>query len=301
MIKWSKLTCRVRVIKFFCASDATKQYVEPTKLSSQIISKFYTPLDPAARQALTASPLAPGTAATLAQLRDPTRRPTEPYTPLQANIDQFVPEQPLQLPAHKLLTALRRSRKGAAPGPSGLTADTLRLVLDDETTTALFVEVCQHLAQARVPLNIAQAIGLGRMVALTKPNGGIRGLVIGDVLRRVIARCIAQVFATQFHVACAPHQFALSTRAGTGAVVHALTATTQSSNSNTILSIDGVGAYDTISRNSMLSGLFHTPEANRCLPFVLGWLHRCCCIPLPWLFCGKGLTRGVASLVGLAL
>ena len=33
----------------------------------------------------------------------------------------------------------------------------------------------------------------------------------------------------------------------------------------------------------------------------LGWLHRCCCIPLPWLFCGKGLTRVVASLVGLAL
>ena len=127
----------------------------------------------------------------------------------------------------QILTALRRSRKGAAPGPSGLTADTLRLVLDDETTTALFVEVCQHLAQARVPLNIAQAIGLGRMVALTKPNGGIRGLVVGDVLRRVIARCIAQVFATQFHAACAPHQFALSSRAGTGAVVHALTATTQ--------------------------------------------------------------------------
>ena len=131
----------------------------------------------AARQALTASPLAPGTAATLAQLRDPTRRPTEPYTPLQANIDQFVPEQPLQLPAHKLLTALRRSRKGAAPGPSGLTADTLRLVLDDEATTTLFVEVCQHLAQARVPPNIAQAIGLGRMVALTKPNAASQALL----------------------------------------------------------------------------------------------------------------------------
>lgn len=43
------------------------------------------------------------------------------------------------------------------------------------------------------------------------------------------------------------------------------------SNSSTILSIDGVGAYDTISRNSMLSGLFHTPEANRCLPFVRLW------------------------------
>ena len=44
--KWSKLTCRVRVIKIFCASDVAKQYIEPTKLSAQVISKIYPPLDP---------------------------------------------------------------------------------------------------------------------------------------------------------------------------------------------------------------------------------------------------------------
>eukprot|EP00438_Fugacium_kawagutii_P019012 Skav234570 [mRNA] locus=scaffold2869:154343:155107:+ [translate_table: standard] len=90
----------------------------------------------AARQALTATPPAPGTEETLAQLRDPARRPTEPYAALHPDICQHAPAQPLQLPPSKLLTALRRSRKGAAPGPSGLTADTLRLVLDDESTTA---------------------------------------------------------------------------------------------------------------------------------------------------------------------
>ena len=69
----------------------------------------------AARQALTASPLAPGTAATLAQLRDPTRRPTEPYTPLQANIDQFVPEQPLHPPTNSHNSATLQ--KGCRPRP----------------------------------------------------------------------------------------------------------------------------------------------------------------------------------------
>ena len=69
----------------------------------------------AARQALTASPLAPGTAATLAQLRDPTRRPTEPYTPLQANIDQFVPEQPLRPPTNSHSSATLQ--KGCRPRP----------------------------------------------------------------------------------------------------------------------------------------------------------------------------------------
>ena len=144
-------------------------------------------------------------------------------------------------------------------------------MLDDDATTALFVDVCQLLAQARVPPNIAKAIGLGRLVALQKPNGGVRGLVVGDVLRRVVSRCIAQMFSSHIHTACSPQQFALSTRAGTGAVLHALTTATEHNHNSTILSIDGIGAYDNISRNSMLQGLCNTPEANRCLPYVRLW------------------------------
>ena len=51
-------------------------------------------------------------------------------------------------------------------------------------------------------------------------------------------------------------------------MVHALTAVTEANPTHTILSVDGVGAYDNISRNSMLQGLRDVPEANRCLPFV---------------------------------
>ena len=34
---------------------------------------------------------------------------------------------------------------------------------------------------------VASLLGLSHLVALQKPNGGIRGLVIGDVLRRLVA------------------------------------------------------------------------------------------------------------------
>ena len=89
-----------------------------------------------------------------------------------------------------------------------------------------------------------------------------------DLLRRMVARCLAHTYATPIHQACQPHQFALSTRAGTEAVVHALTAATEQTPDLTILSIDGVGAFDTISRQAMLQGLAAVPEANRCIPFV---------------------------------
>ena len=85
----------------------------------------------AARQALLASPLAPGNDATLAELRDPARRPTEPYAPLESSVLNWSPPSPVALAPHLLLANLRRSRRGAAPGPSGHTAEIVRLLLDD--------------------------------------------------------------------------------------------------------------------------------------------------------------------------
>jgi hypothetical protein len=98
-------------------------------------SPRHTAVRSAARQALTASALAPGTDQTLQQLRDPVRRPTNQYpAPAETVQPTRIPHPDPDLPANQLLTNLRRARKGAAPGPSGLTAETLRLVLDDEHT-----------------------------------------------------------------------------------------------------------------------------------------------------------------------
>ncbi|CAE7234973.1 unnamed protein product [Symbiodinium sp. CCMP2592] len=99
----------------------------------------------AAGRALTAEPLAPATNATLAELRDPMRRPPEPY---------------------------------------GATNEHLRILLDDEVDSQLLHCAAQRLAQADVPAAALAALRVGRIVALQKPDGrGIRALVIGDVLR----------------------------------------------------------------------------------------------------------------------
>ena len=81
------------------------------------------------------------------------------------------------LAASTVLGNLRRARKGAAAGPTGYTAEFCRLALDDEATSSSFVRAASALAQASVPPCIAAAFGLGRMVALQKPNGrpGDRG------------------------------------------------------------------------------------------------------------------------------
>ena len=146
-----------------------------------------------------------------------------------------------------MLSNLRRARKGAAPGPSGFTAEIARVVLDDEESSQAFVDVATLLAQAQIPPAILPAFGLGRVVALTKPSGGTRGLVVGDFFRRIVARTLAQQFAGAVEEAC-PHQYALGNRAGLDALVHAVQARCAHDPNLTVVSLDASAAYDGISR-----------------------------------------------------
>ena len=65
---------------------------------------------------------------------------------------------------------LRTSRRRAAGGPSGTTTEHLR----HELFTAI------------------DLIIVGRLTALSKPDGGVRGTVASDVIRRLVARTMSQ-------------------------------------------------------------------------------------------------------------
>ena len=94
----------------------------------------------AAARALTAQPLAPGTLETLQELRDPARRPPSLARPVPLDAQAFQPPSPLVLNSARLVSNLRSARRGAAPGPSGATAEHYRILLDDEESTSLLCE-----------------------------------------------------------------------------------------------------------------------------------------------------------------
>ena len=129
----------------------------------------------------------------------------------------------------------------------------------------LLVAAAHRLAQADVPDAVAAGLRLGRMV---KPSGGVRALVMGDVFHRLVSRTLAQQFSTPLQEACAPYQYALSTRSGAEALARALRVATDSSTSTTVVSLDGVGAYDHISRRCMFDGLFASPALAPLIPLV---------------------------------
>ena len=154
----------------------------------------------AARQALEGASMAPRTSATLRALSDPEQRAPVPREGLSREVQQADPAEQLELAPMEFLTCLRKARRGAAPGPNDI---------ESEADSELFTRVGSLMAVARVPHFILEATRLGRLT-LSKPDGGVRGIVVGDILRRLVAR-------TTF-------QYALSTKAGCECVTRILQA-----------------------------------------------------------------------------
>ena len=84
-----------------------------------------------------------------------------------------------------------------------------------------------------------------------------------------MAGTLAREYNDDFEAGCAPFQYVLSTKAGTECVARTLRAVSELDPRKTIISIDGVGAFDHITRASMLSALRCQPRAKELLPFVL--------------------------------
>ena len=58
------------------------------------------------------------------------------------------------------------------------------------------------------------------LTALQKPNGGVRGIVAGDIVRRLVSRTVSQQMMEKVQVATAPFQFAMATKNSCECIAH---------------------------------------------------------------------------------
>ena len=128
-----------------------------------------------ARQALEGAQLASGDQATLNAIRNPTRRPPQLRDLLPEELVTFQPQVKFQLDRDQFCRNLRSARMGAAGGLLAMTTEHLRLLLDDVRGLRLLGEVAERLARAGVPAEVIRLVRGGRLTALAKPDGGVRG------------------------------------------------------------------------------------------------------------------------------
>ena len=154
---------------------------------------------------------------------------------------------------------LRTSRRGAAAGPSGMTSDHLRPLLDHVRDSHLLFLLADQLAKEQTPASVNDASRLSRLTALQSA---------GDCHWRHHAEIGGTHHVSPAQQGCGVRQYAMTTRAGTECIAHALQGLTESNPQYTILTVDGTGAFDLISRASMLGALRDVEGGSQALPFV---------------------------------
>ena len=179
---------------------------------------------------------------TLNALRDEYGRPPVPRDPIPEEILRAVAARPFELDKDEFLHCLRTARRGAAGGPTGMRTEHLRPLNDADCN--MFHEVAESFAQASIPEEILAALRVEQMTALQKPNGGVRGIVVGDVIRRLVAKTMTKHFMARFETATKPFPHALATRAGCESIAHAVQVASDRDPRATVLSFDGVGAFE---------------------------------------------------------
>ena len=228
-----------------------------------------------ARTLLTSSGIAPGSQETLDELTNVDLRPIELSQELPTAAMEFQPQDQLDLDPKQLLQALRSAGRGSAPDLAGMRYEHLRVMVDEEQDWALISELAQDFARANVPEEVMQALRLGRMTALKKDNGKIRGIVAGSIVRRLVCKTVAKQFSDHFLERTSPFQFALQTKAGTDALAHALRLVTDSDPDTVVVSLDGVGAFDHVRRAAFFEKLMSCEELRELLSLVRALYGSC--------------------------
>ena len=223
-----------------------------------------------AASVLTSHGLAPMNDETKAALTDPEKRPRDAYEPLP----QYPATAPVVLDPERIKENIRSVKKSSSPGRAGLRGEHLRLLLDtDSGTFELLCQILNYIANADVPDHVKMALRLGSLTPLRKVDydgtaRGVRGICTGHLLRRIVARTLAQKHRQEIEEATSPEQLAMGSRSGMDLATLTARSALELDPDLVLISIDGVGAYDHISRKAMFDALNELPAAREMLPFL---------------------------------
>ena len=111
----------------------------------------------------------------------------------------------------------------------------LRPLLDNPRDVQRLHQLGERFARAGVPQQIVDAVRMGRITPLREPDGGVRGIVAVDLppFNTPSPRVLDANVSLTWFKGCEMNPTA------------------------TITSIDGISAYDSISRRAMLQGFHH--------------------------------------------
>ena len=193
---------------------------------------------------------------------------------------------------------LKSFSRGTAAGPTGLRAqhlkDAVRSAHGDEAIEQL-TSICNLLAKGDAPVHLSQHLAGATLMALEKPGGGIRPIAIGEVLRRLVAKCLCNLYEREASSYLWPRQIGVA--APLGAEVGSQTVRqwcerNQTSEGKLIFVADFENAFNTVDRAKFLR------EVRHHIPGLSRWAEWCYGRPSKLFFDGAVIQSEVGVQQG---
>ena len=179
--------------------------------------------------------------------------------------------------------AVRSFPNGSTPGPSGLRPSHLREAVGcpspDEANLVLasLTKIVNSLAAGRAPPPIIPHFCGATLLACKKRSGGHRPIAVGEMLRRLVSKCVAILVRSPTISLLSPLQLGVSVRGGCEAIVHATSHLMSSlpDKQRWSLQLDFIKVFNNINRETMFAEFRHH------LPGLSAWMEACySCQPL---------------------
>ena len=136
-------------------------------------------------------------------------------------------------------------------GPSGFDAKSWRVILSHNKFGDEAVDLCNSIASlarklASSQCNNIEALTACRLIPLDK-NPGCRPIGVGEVLRRIIGKCIMEVVKDDVGKAVGNLQVCAGQQAGGEAAVHSMRKIFEEEDCQAVLLVDASNAFNSIS------------------------------------------------------
>ncbi|CAI5939464.1 unnamed protein product [Closterium sp. NIES-64] len=179
-----------------------------------------------------------------------------------------VPQRP-PLTTDVLARAIHTSARALAAGPLGWVTEHLRdTFLTEPSCLPHLLEVFNQWVAGQVPERARPWLAASNLVGLSKPNGDVRPVAIGEVLPLILARvfCISLPPAmASYFLQC--NQLGAGTRVGVEILTHSFRSALTTHPDWCALQIDVANAFNSFHRHAMFEGLRESPFSGL-IPFL---------------------------------
>ena len=153
-------------------------------------------------------------------------------------------------------------RTKGSRGPCGVYGDGFRRILSCKAFKKSAKDLCDALALlARrlcteyVHLSNIYALLSSRLIPLDKGEEAVRPIGVGEVLRRIIGKCVTRVIKTDVNKASGSLQVRVGLKSGNEAAIHTMRTIFEADDTDALLLIDASNAFNALDRSASLHNI----------------------------------------------